>query len=147
MFPDYDSETIMAIDSGYYKAFPGIKYYQEYCYNIGNYQSYATNLFGVRYWNVSGHNLINMLIQGGSATFLKLKIISLYRFLRDNAPTVKMVIPIHDEQQFLFKRADLGIIPKLQEIMEDWEDSYVPIVADAEITYTYWSEKKEMAHG
>lgn len=147
MFPDYGADTIMAIDSGYYKAFPGIKYYQDYCYNIGNYQSYATNLFGVRYWNVSGHNLINMLIQGGSATLLKLKIISLYRYLRDNAPTVRMVIPIHDEQQFLFKRADLGVIPKLQEIMEDWEDSYVPIVADAEITYTYWSEKKEMAHG
>lgn len=36
-------------------------------------QAYATNLFGVRYYNVSGHNLINMLVQGSAAYFLKTK--------------------------------------------------------------------------
>lgn len=146
MFPDYDAETITAIDGGYYKAFPGVKYYQNYCYNIGNYQAYATNLFGVRYWGVSGHNLINMFIQGGSATFLKLKIIELHAYCKEHAPGVRLIIPIHDEQQFAFKREDLGHVGKLQEIMELWDDCLVPIVADAEITYTYWSEKKEMAH-
>lgn len=146
MFPEYDAETIMAIDQGYYKAFPGIKYYQEYCYAIGRHQSYATNLFGIRYYGVAGHNLINMLIQGGSATFLKLKIIALDRYLTSIQSEVRMVIPVHDEQQFAFKSTSLHIVPKLQEIMEDWEDCLVPIVADAEITHTYWSEKKELAH-
>jgi DNA polymerase I-like protein with 3'-5' exonuclease and polymerase domains len=146
MFPDYDVATITAIDGGYYKAFPGIKYYQQYCYDLGTFQPYATNLFGVRYWGVSGHNLINMLIQGGSATFLKLKIIALDEYCERSARDVRLIIPIHDEQQFAFRDCDLHHIAKLQEIMEDWDDCVVPIVADAEITRTYWSEKKEMAH-
>lgn len=143
MFPDYDDATITAIDQGYYKAFPGIKYYQEYCYNIGRHQPYATNLFGIRYWGVSGHNLINMLIQGSSATLLKAKIVELYWFLKNNNYKTKMVIPIHDEIQFSTPENELDLIPQLQWRMEQWDDSYIPIVADAEITRTYWSEKGE----
>ena len=140
MFPDYDDRTIRAIDEGYYKAFPGIKTYQQYCYTLANVQAYATNLFGVRYWNVSGHNLINMLIQGSSATLLKEKIVEMHEFLKDYKS--RMLMPIHDEVQFLMYDDEMHIIPKLKEIMEDW-DVYVPIVADAEITRTTWNDKEE----
>lgn len=140
MFPDYDDNTIKAIDSGYYKAFPGIKHYQQYCYELGNYQPYATNLFGVRYWGVSGHNLINMLIQGSSATLMKLQMIELHKFLKNY--NTQMSMPIHDENQFFMMDDELHLIPQLKKIMEDWE-VYVPIVADTEITQTYWSDKKD----
>lgn len=140
MFPDYDDATITAIDGGYYKAFPGIKYYQDYCYQLANYQPYATNLFGVRYWNVSGHNLINMLIQGSSATLLKKKIVEIYNFLKPYK--TKMLLPIHDEIQFLTYNDELHLLPQIKAIMEDWE-VYVPIVADMELTRTYWSEKED----
>lgn len=140
MFPDYDDATITAIDGGYYKAFPGIKFYQNYCYEIEQYQPYATNLFGIRYWNVSGHNLINMLIQGSSATLLKEKIVEMYEFLKPYK--TKMLMPIHDEVQFITYDDELHLIPKLQKIMQSW-DVYIPIVADAELTRTYWSEKED----
>ncbi len=143
MFPEYPEDMIDKIDQAYYKAFPGIKNYQQYCYELANYQPYATNLFGVRYWNVSGHNLINMLIQGSSATLLKQKIIKIHKFLKENNYKSKMLMPIHDEIQFNFFDDELHIVPKIKEIMEDW-DVYVPIVADQEITRTYWSEKEEL---
>lgn len=138
MFPDYDDATIENINQGYYKAFPGIKHYQQYCYDLGSYQPYATNLFGVRYWGVSGHNLINMLIQGSSATLLKLRMVALYEFLKPYK--TQMSMPIHDEVQFFMPEDELYLIPQLQKIMEDW-DVYVPIVADAEITRTCWADK------
>lgn len=142
MFPDYDEATIKAIDEGYYKAFPGIRNYQTYCYELARCQPYATNLFGVKYWNVSGHNLINMLIQGSSATLLKLKINEMHKYLKDNNCESYMIMPVHDEVQFAIPDHELHIVPELKAIMEDWE-SYVPVVADTEITKTYWSEKEE----
>jgi DNA polymerase-1 len=142
MFPEYPESIIRAIDQGYYRAFPGIRYYQDYCYQIGNYQFHATNLFGIRYWNVNGHNLINMLIQGGSATLIKLKIIELYEFLKPYK--TKMVLPVHDEVQFDMPKEEFHLIPKLQAIMEDWDDCYIPIVADVEVTYTNWSDKESL---
>jgi DNA polymerase-1 len=142
MFPDQPAEIITAIDQGYYKAFPGVRHYQNYCYNIGEYQFYATNLFGIRYWKVSGHNLINMLIQGGSATLIKLKIIAIYDFLKPYK--TKMVLPVHDEIQFDMPKEEFHLIPRLQEIMEDWDDCYIPIVADAEVSYTNWAEKEDL---
>ena len=141
MFPHHDSETIDAIDRGYYDAFPGVRDYQSYCYKIGDYQPFATNLFGLRYWNVSGHNLINMLIQGSAATLLKLKIVKLDEFLKDYKTT--MVIPVHDEIQFSMPEEELYLVPQLIKIMERWDDSLIPIVTDAEITRTYWSEKED----
>lgn len=140
MFPDYDDDTIDKIDQGYYKAFPGIKHYQSYCYELANIQPYATNLFGIRFWNVSGHNLINMLIQGSSATLLKNKIIEIYEFLKPYK--TKMLMPIHDEIQFITYDDELHLLPKLKEIMETWE-APIPIVADIELTRTYWTEKED----
>lgn len=70
MFPEFDEEQIDKIDGAYYKAFPGVKEYHDYCYRLAQQQPYAQNLFGVKYYNVSGHNLINMLIQGTGAYFL-----------------------------------------------------------------------------
>ena len=82
MFPEYDIEQIRKIDNSYYIAFPGIKKYHEYCMALARCQSYATNLFGRRYYNVSGHNLINMLIQGSGADLLKEKIYEIWCYSR-----------------------------------------------------------------
>jgi IMP cyclohydrolase len=51
-------------------------------------------------------------------------------------------MPIHYEVQFIMYEDEFYLIPQLKAIMEDW-DAYVPIVADAEITRTYWSDKEE----
>ena len=144
MFPEYDAERCRKIDAAYYTAFPGVKAYHAYCYDRQQY-SYTTNLFGIRYYNVSGHKLINMLVQGSAAFYLKLKIIQLYKYSKEHNLKTRWQMQIHDElswehhidddpaEFFAFKR-----------IMEDWDEALVPIVADMEVTTTTWAEKVEV---
>lgn len=145
MFPEFDDEDIDRIDGAYYKAFPGVKAYHSYCYAIANRQAYAQNLFGVRYYNVSGHNLINMLIQGTAAYILKTVIPKINLHLKNNGYQSKLQMQIHDELSFLWHEADdPKVFFEIKEIMEDFKDFMIPIVADIEVTYTNWAEKKEV---
>lgn len=145
MFPEFDDEDIDRIDGAYYKAFPGVKAYHSYCYAIANRQAYAQNLFGVRYYNVSGHNLINMLIQGTAAYILKVVIPKINLHLKDNGYQSKFQMQIHDELSFLWHEADdPKVFFEIKELMENFEDFMVPIVADVEVTYTNWAEKEEV---
>lgn len=146
MFPDMEHEDVIKIDAGYYKAFPSIKLYQNYCYELGNYQPFATNLFGVRYYNVSGHKLINMLIQGSSAYLLKLKIIQLHRFLKNQGGLSKMQMNIHDEISILpHKLSNPQDFATVKHIMEIFPGCKVPIVADVELTTNTWADKEEIS--
>lgn len=145
MFPEYDEDTIMQIDGAYYKAFPGVKEYHTYCYNIARLQSYAENLLGVKYYNVSGHNLKNMLVQGSGAYFLKWKIRQLWEYRRKHNIKSRFQMNVHDELSYeQHIEDDPQIFFEFKKIMEDWKDSYVPIVADMELTRTSWADKQEV---
>lgn len=144
MFPDYDEETLKRIDQSYYKAFPEIMKYHDYCERLALAQSYATNLFGIRYWNVSGHNLKNMLVQGSSATFLKIKTNLVADYIRKNNLITKIILPIHDEIQLDMPPSEYHHIPHIRDIMQDMDDWPIPIIADVEVTTTNWAEKEDM---
>lgn len=145
MFPDlhFDEETLHRIDSAYYNAFPGVKTYHEYCYNLVKQQAYATNLFGVRYYGLSGHKLINCLVQGSGAYFLKEKMTAVTNYLLDNNYKTRFQMNIHDEMSFEVYEGEEHIIFEIQKIMQDFSGGLVPIVADLEVTTTTWAEKKE----
>ena len=52
---------------------------------------------------------------------------------------------IHDELSWSFCPEDgLETLFKFKEIMEDWDDGLVPIVADMEITTSAWADKQEV---
>lgn len=145
MLPHYDEETLHKIDEAYYLTFPGIKVYHEYCYKIAKLQAYAQNLFGVKYYNVSGHNLKNMLIQGTGAYILKIVIPKINEYLKRYNYKSKLQMQIHDELSFLWHPDDSPkLFFALKAIMEDWKGFLVPIVADMEVTYTNWAEKQEV---
>ena len=145
MFPNYTDEQITQIDNAYYAAFPGVKHYHEYCYKLTDTQAYATNLFGIKYYNVSGHNLINMLIQGSGAYFLKWKIRELYNYSKQHGIKSRFQMNIHDELSWeKHKDEDITIFHQFKHIMETWEDALVPIIADLEISYTNWAEKEDV---
>lgn len=145
MFPEFnfDEETLKRIDGAYYKAFPGVKKYHEYCYELANCSCYATNLFGVRYYGLTGHKLINCLIQGSGAYFLKLKMIAVNKYLTDNKCKTRFQMNIHDEMSFELAEGEEHIIFDIQKIMQEFEDTLVPIVADLEVSKTSWANKKE----
>ena len=145
LFPEYDDATIEKIDAAYYKTFPGVKKYHEYVYKYSREHAYMQNMFGVKYYGASGHNLINMLVQGTGAYYLKQKIVKVDRYLREHNCKSKLCMQIHDELQFLWhKDDDPQIFFDIKHIMEDWEDTKVPIIADMELTTSTWDSKVEV---
>ena len=145
MFPEYDDEQIHKIDDAYYKAFPGVKAYHQYCYTYSNQHAYMQNLFGVKYYGASGHNLINMLVQGTGAYFLKWKIVQVTQFMQEHHMKSKFMMQIHDELQFKkHKDDDPALFFEIKKIMESWDDTYIPIVADMEVATKTWADKYEV---
>lgn len=146
MFPEYDEATAHRIDDAYYTAFPGVKKYHEYCYQRAEISSHTQNLFGIKYYGVSGHKLVNMLVQGSAAFYLKWKIRELYDYSKAHNLKTKWQMQIHDELSWCFCPEDgVDTLFEFKRIMEDWEDGQVPIVADMEITTATWADKKEVS--
>jgi DNA polymerase I len=139
MFPRYSREFAESIYNGYATSYPGVLKYQRYCTDLFR-GSCGENLFGRKYYGTNGHNGANALVQGSGADLLKEKITLLHAFLKDYK--TKMQMNIHDEISFIMPKDETYLIPKLVEIMEDVPDSYVPIVAEAEISETTWAEKR-----
>ena len=145
MFPEYDEATARRINDAYYTAFPGVKEYHNYCYTRANISSNTQNLFGIRYYGVSGHKLVNMLVQGSAAFYLKWKIRQLYDYTKAHNLKTRWQMQIHDELSWCFNLSDgCETLFEFKHIMEDWEDGQVPIVADMEITTKSWADKKEV---
>ena len=145
MFPEYDAETAHRIDAAYYTAFPGVKKYHDYCYARAEISSNTQNLFGIRYYGVSGHKLVNMLVQGSAAFYLKWKIRALYDYTKAHNLKSKWQMQIHDELSWSFNLEDgVDTLFAFKKIMEDWEDGLVPVIADMEITTSTWDSKKEV---
>lgn len=145
MFPDKTDEECRRINDAYYKAFPGIKNYHEYCIQRAQTYSNTENLFHVRYYNVNGHKLKNMLIQGSAAFFLKWKIVQLYDYCKRNNIKTRFQMQIHDELSWEWNPEDPPeIFFKFKEIMEDWSAAEIPVIADMEATTTTWADKKEI---
>lgn len=145
MFPEYDDDQVHKIDDAYYLAFPGVKEYHNFCYQVANQNAYMQNMFGVKYYGASGHNLINMLVQGTGAYFLKWKIVQVDEYLRKHNCKSKLMMQIHDELQFKkHKDDDPKIFFDIKKIMETWEDTQIPIVADMEVTTATWADKYEV---
>lgn len=145
MFPHYSEQEIDDIDGAYYKAFPGVKEYHDYCYNRAQLFAFTSNLFGIKYYGVTGHKLINLLVQGSAAYYLKKKIRELYDYSKLHKIKTRWQMQVHDELSWeKHDDDDPHIFFQFQKIMQDWEDTLVPIVADMEVTTTKWAEKKEV---
>lgn len=145
MFPEKTEEECKVINDAYYKAFPGIKKYHDFCNQRALEYSNTPNLFGIKYYNVTGHKLKNMLIQGSAAFFLKYKIVELYEYCKKNNIKTKFQMQIHDELSWEWDPSDPPeIFFKFKEIMENWKSSKVPIIADMEVSKTTWADKEEI---
>ena len=145
MFPDKSPAECRKIDNAYYTAFPGVKEYHRYCQQMCLNQSFVPNLFNVKYYGTSGHKLINLLIQGSAAYYLKLKIKQIDDYLTKHKYKTRIQMQIHDELSFIYHPDDpVELFFEIQSIMQDWNETLVPIVADMEVTNTYWSEKKDV---
>ena len=143
MFPEKTEEECKKINDAYYTAFPGVKTYHNYCYQRAS-ESFTVNLFGVKYYNISGHKLINMLVQGSAAFYLKWKIRETYDYIKKNNLKSRWQMQIHDELSWEKAEGEDSVFFDFQRIMQDWSDGLVPIVADMEVTTSTWANKEEV---
>jgi DNA polymerase-1 len=144
MFPDKTEEEIDKINNAYYAAFPGVKTYHNYCYARANESDYTENLFGIKYFGLSGHKLINTLVQGSAAYYLKEKIIAIDKYIRDKKLKTQLMFQIHDELLFIVPPEEVDEVYNFKAIMEDTDGWYIPIVAEVDASNTTWAEKKPM---
>ena len=143
MFPDYDDDVIHRIDEAYYQAFPGVKAYHEYCNIMATSQPYVANLFGVKYYGLSGHKLINCLVQGSGAYLLKERIKEVDEYIQSHHLKSRMQMQIHDEISYEIYPGEEEHVQEFKKIMQKFEGAYVPIIADLEFTTTSWADKEE----
>lgn len=146
MFPDYDDETIHRIDDAYYTAFPGVKSYHDYCNKIVKIQPYVSNIFGVKYYGLSGHKLINCLVQGSGAYLLKERIKEVDSYIQEHHLKTKIQMQIHDELSYEVYPGEEAEVLNFKKIMQKFDGAYVPIIADLEFTSTNWADKEEVDH-
>ena len=135
-------EEVTRINDAYYLAFPGVKHYHDYCYARAQAYAYTENLFGIKYYGVSGHKLINLLIQGSAAYYLKWKIRELWEYTKANGIKSRFQMNIHDELSWERHKTETEVFFEFQRIMQDWPDTQVPIVAEMDVTTTTWADKK-----
>lgn len=144
MFHGISMEEARRIYQAYRDTFPGVIYFHQWCYETIAHQGYGENLFGRKYYNTTGHQFSNAAIQGTAADLLKTKVVELFYFL-ENTRT-KMIMNVHDEIIFKLHPDELDLVPKIVNIMENVEGTFVPIVAEAEYSDTTWAEKKGFEH-
>lgn len=137
----YSEELANTLYNAYIETFPGVLEYRSYIRNVLMQQPYITNLFGRRYYDASWHNCSNYLIQGSAADFLKEKIIEIDALLKPYQS--KMLILLHDEIGYEIVKGEEFLIPKLKQIMEDF-NAPIPMVSEIEITETNWAEKVKL---
>lgn len=140
-------EEIKRKDGAYYRVFPGIKAYHDYCYRLASEKSYAMNLFGVKYYGLSGHKIINILGQGSGAFLLKWKIYELWKFQKQHPEyNVRYQMNIHDENSWedLDGTAPYEYFLEMKKIMEDYLECEVPLIGQMAVTSKTWADKKDI---
>jgi DNA polymerase-1 len=145
-FDGNDLEKAKYVSAAHKKTFPGLINYQKWVAQKIVQQGYVRNLLGRMYkYELNDYKAqstaANYIIQGTGADFLKGRMAECFELLKDKKS--KLVGNIHDEMQFLIHKEEQFLIPKLKKIMESNADfSVVPIIADVEISWTNWAEKK-----
>ena len=85
-----------------------------------------------------------MLVQGSAAYYLKTKIRQIWEYSKANNVKSRLQMQIHDELSWEKHKDEAEVFSVFQNIMEDWEDTLVPIVADMELSTSTWSAKEEV---
>ena len=128
----------------FFNSFPKIKVYARYIQQVLAIQPYVTNLYGRRYYDTNPHNGKNAAIQGSAADFMKQKMIAVTKFLKEHNYKSRLQMTIHDELVFEIHKDELHIIDNLKEIMEQYEDIFIPMITNVKIAESNWSEVRSI---
>ncbi|WP_421774416.1 DNA polymerase I [Gracilimonas sp.] len=124
----------------YFERFPNILNYINETKEFAREHEYVKTLLGRRRyipdiksgnWNVRGFAervAINMPIQGTAADIIKLAMINIHHWLKDNNKKSRMLLQVHDELIFEIHESELDDVPsKIIELMETAFEMDVPL--------------------
>lgn len=134
---------------GYHKEFPLVRKTTADLKRELSRHGYITNPFGRRYHIPTkfGYRALNYMCQGTSADLMKKAMAEVWLWLKQNPELqTQVIMTVHDEIVLeIWKGEEARIIPKVHEIMEDYESFFVPITIDSEVVTEQWSKKYEPA--
>lgn len=140
-----NSEGKEMIDQ-YFERFPNILNYINDTKAFAREHGYVKTLMGRRRyipdiksgnWNVRGfaeRTAINMPIQGTAADIIKLAMINIHHWFKENKKQSRMLLQVHDELIFEIHESELDEVPeKIEELMESAYELDVPLKVEAGI--------------
>ncbi|MCU0443357.1 MAG: DNA polymerase I [Microscillaceae bacterium] len=124
----------------YFEEFSAIKKYMDNVVNQARENEYVQTILGRRRYlrNINSQNAvergnaernaINAPIQGSAADMIKLAMIGIHKYLKDNQLQSKMLLQVHDELVFEAHKSELDILqPAIAEIMKNALKLEVPM--------------------
>lgn len=127
----------------YFARYPGVKAYMENTRTLAKQQGYVETYFGRRLWvpeinsaNVQRRNgaeraAINAPMQGTAADLIKLAMIAVDRWLREEKLQTKLIMQVHDELVLEVPDAELELVKeKLPQLMQGVAQLSVPLLAE-----------------
>ncbi len=127
----------------YFNRYPGVKAYMDEMRKLAAEQGYVETLYGRRLYlpeiNSRNYNrrqyaertAINAPMQGSAADLIKLAMIDVDRWLRDEAPDTRMILQVHDELVLEVPEAKLEQVgTRITELMTGVAELSVPLEVD-----------------
>lgn len=127
----------------YFARYPGVKAYMENTRTLAKQQGYVETYFGRRLWvpeinsaNVQRRNgaeraAINAPMQGTAADLIKLAMIAVDRWLREEKLQTKLIMQVHDELVLEVPETELSLVKeKLPALMQGVATLDVPLLAE-----------------
>ena len=127
----------------YFARYPGVRQYMDNTRAIAKQQGYVETYFGRRLWvpeinsaNVQRRNgaeraAINAPMQGTAADLIKLAMIAVANWLKDEKLQTKLIMQVHDELVLEVPDSELELVKKtLPELMQNVAKLSVPLLAE-----------------
>ena len=144
---DADPEIVAKLYNGFHARFKDVKTYNKWVTTQWyRNNGYVTNLMGRRYYITDEkdvYKLNNYMIQGSAADIIKTVICRIDNMLQKGNYKTRLQGCIHDELCVCVAEGEHDIIYRIKDMMENTVKTFVPLVAEIEITNTNWAEKHE----
>ena len=137
------AESAQIIDA-YFKEFAAVKEYMDKAINQAREDGYVTTILGRKRYlrdinsrnatmrGYSERNAINAPIQGSAADMIKIAMIHIQDWLKQQKLQTKMILQVHDELVFEVHRDELDIIMKeIPKMMREAVELKVPVEVEA----------------
>jgi DNA polymerase-1 len=131
------------IIDAYFKEFPAVKAYMDNCIEKAKKDEYVETILGRRRYlrdinsrnqtmrGFAERNAINAPIQGSAADMIKVAMINVYQWMKQEKLKSKMILQVHDELVFDAVKDELELLQKeIPKLMSDAVKLAVPVVVE-----------------